>query len=251
MLDSLHDNARAGALSLLLTLAIALQASPASARTFAERAEDALDSSALMIEDMLEQGRPDLLAAGALERELRRLASDIAVEGNRHARLDTALDLARGLAGGRRDPRTRQVADLGLLYDALERVAADFGAGFLNSESSELPVADSQTVFDTGVRNWMPFAGVVSEVSEGAKFSGWDEDAVVVLVNKGGEIMLSIENNNYSARWLLPVPFARSISFGIDRDNEDYILLSIHAPDASTHFLIDGGGAGRIYVHRR
>lgn len=239
-------------LSAGLLLTQGLLSKPAEARTFAERGAAARQLTDNAIEDMLEEGSLDLIQVESVKRELERLVTDIGLEGHVHLELNAAVEYAGMLVdqGHRLDP-TGQVAGLGLLMAAVSQVADDFAGGFLSSEAEDKPVEGAQTVFDTGVRNWMPFAGVTRSVSEGAEFNGWDSDATIVLVSRREQIMLSIENSGYSAEWLLPVPYSRSVSFGIDRGNEEFILLSVHAPDASTHFLIDGGGTGKIFVHRR
>ncbi len=243
------------AFALCVSLCIALISSPADARSFAGRAENALMLVDSVIAQMLDSGDSNGLAVDGVASELVRLQTDMATEGHMHSKLDEAVELALSLAdvelGWDSDHNVAFVAQLGLLHILLTEVSTDFDAGLLTDEVRELPITRNQTVFDTGVRNWLPFSGAQSEVSAGAEFTGWDKDAKFVVVSSGGEIMLSIENNNYTAQWLLAVPFSSSISFGIERGNPEHILVSVHVPDASTHFLIDKGGTGELFIHRR
>lgn len=243
------------AFAVYLSLSIALVNTPAAARSFAGRAANALKQVDGAIAAMLERGESFGLEAQDIAAGLSRLQTDLATEGHYHSKLEEATEVASALAdtaiGWGSASEVEYVSQLGWLHILLTEVSLDFQAGLLSDELLELPVAKQQTVFDTGVRNWLPFNGAQSEVSEGAVFTGWDKAAKFVLVSSGGEIMLNIENNNYTAKWLLAVPFSSSISFGIDRGNAGHILLSVHAPDASTHFLIDKGGTGQLYIHRR
>jgi len=240
--------------ALCLALCITLISTPANARSYAGRAENALRLVDAVIAEMLEAGDSFGLAVDDISIELLRLQADMTTEGHIHSGLDEAVELATTLAKSASwdsGSDVEYVAQLGLLHILLTEVSQDFQAGLLTDEVRELPVTSNQTVFDTGVRNWLPFSGTQSEISEGAVFTDWDNNAKFVMVSSGGEIMLNIENNNYTAQWLLAVPFSSSISFGIERGNPEHILISVHVPDASTHFLIDKGGTGQLYIHRR
>jgi hypothetical protein len=102
-------------------------------------------------------------------------------------------------------------------------------------------------------KDWQPYPFAKNDLwPSGAKFNGWRDSADVSFsFGKYGEIILSIDNFDYQAKWTINNAYRGQVEVRVNSTADGAVVLNVKDEDGEHEFMVSQGGLGALSIRGR